>query len=91
MLDRLFGAYLNQDYDLIGESDEAVISVFKSHVTYDELEATQKELAALIREELPEEALIDLLDFVFGCGYLPPGEMTHRHWLRRVEKLLASR
>jgi hypothetical protein len=89
-LEYLCKGYFNQDWDLEGETAEAVLDGF-SKDSMDAVVGARDAAARLLAEGLSDEDLAALLDRT-GLEYAPDVEgMDHRQWLELVVDRLTAR
>lgn len=82
-LTHLMGAYFNQDYDLMGEDDRAVVSAFL-HNNPELGRGLAHEIDGLLGTDMPEAELNELLTRL-GCEVEPwSKDGTYRTWLAEL-------
>lgn len=87
-LARLFGAYLNQDFDAFGADPLASVAAFAREVNAATRTRAAKEAHRLLRRFRSEPGLGEALA-ALRCGYLPTADgRTHRAFLRTVASTL---
>lgn len=83
-LARLFGAYLNQDFDAFGADPLAAVAAFARDVDAATRARATKEARGLLRRFRSEPGLCEALA-ALRCGYLPSADgRTCRAFLREV-------
>lgn len=88
-LDHFLDAYMHQDWQLFGDTLEAVVAAYAEDTSPEDAEALQGEIALLLAAvgDRVEPAYLAL----YPNGVLPSGwGMTVEQWLRRVAELAAS-
>jgi len=89
-LGRLFAAYLNQDWDVHGETPYGAVRAYASASKAAERREAVAEIARLLAEFRGEKALDAALDGLL-CGYAPSADgTTAKAFLGRVRRLLAA-
>ena len=91
-LTHLMGAYLHQDFDVVGTvADNVDLFVDDEPELAADL---SREIASLLAHDLSDAAIASLLD-TMGCGAMPPAGEGYREWLgamaHEAETRLAAR
>lgn len=90
-LARLFGAYVNEDFDAFGGTPEDAVRAFSREARPVEVAAAHAEVERLLAEAT-DEASLDRVLGALRCGYLPSADgRTARAFLDAVRTVLARR
>lgn len=89
-LARLFAAYLNQDWDLHGDTPYAAVRAYARTTKATERKEAVAEIGRLLAE-FPGERALDAALGELLCGYAPSAEgVTAKAFVGRVRRVLAA-
>lgn len=90
-LQQLMSGYFHQDWDIEGETDDAVVSAFRRTSTPEQVSATVGELDRLIQLCLIGQVEAEKILASLGCEYYYQADsLTGLEWLERVRSLLTD-
>ena len=86
-LSYLFGAYLNQDYDIYGPSVGDAVRAFSRQETLAVVDAVRRDIARFLQEARGvEDAALDAID----SGRAHPPGLSSRDYLSWIDSLLSE-
>ena len=88
-LRQLLGAYFHQDWTLDDPDEAAVFRRMVTEKPRSALEAAHRELEALLKTPMSDEALDAFVSDQLSCDYSPQG-MLMRSWLEEVRQVLEN-
>ena len=87
-LAQLMGAYLHQDFDVVGSVDDNIdLFVRRSSALAASL---PQEVAWLLEEKRIEDAELEAILDDMGCAVAPPEDMSYRTWLAEIAEHVRS-
>jgi CdiI immunity protein len=88
-LDHFLNAYMHQDWQIFGNTIEAVIAAYAEDTSAEEVYALRDEIAMLLEAE--GDRIEPAYHSLYPNSVLPSGwGMTAQQWLRRVAELAAA-
>ena len=92
LLKQFFAAYFHQDWDCDSETPAAVVALYMSHSTMDEIDRLKGAILRLMACDCDDAELEESLYRDFGCFFLPSGAgLNVKEWLQSIVTILSAK